>query len=299
MKKRVLTFALLFALISTSMSLFAADRAKCSRVNGVQLGVITYSYRSMPNQNLEDILDYVVASGISSVELMGDVVEKHMGLPEVDKKDSEGIARAWRGNLCMTKAKEIRQMFESRGVKIHILKLGKVNWSDEEIDYAFEVCKALGAKGLTMEISDAAAARYAPFAEKHQTYVIFHNHLQAKDPKFSYEKALSYNKYMLINFDLGHYYAATGINPCRFIERMHKRIFSLHLKDKTGKFHAEPNVNHPFGKGTTPLAEVLCLVRDKQYPIFCDIELEYPVPAGSDAVKEVSRCIEYCKNALK
>jgi hypothetical protein len=29
-----------------------------------------------------------------------------------------------------------------------------------------------------------------------------------------------------------------------------------------------------------------------------DIELEYPVPADSDAVKEVAKCVQYCKQAL-
>jgi hypothetical protein len=28
------------------------------------------------------------------------------------------------------------------------------------------------------------------------------------------------------------------------------------------------------------------------------IELEYEVPQGSDAVKEVAKCLEYCKAAL-
>ena len=28
------------------------------------------------------------------------------------------------------------------------------------------------------------------------------------------------------------------------------------------------------------------------------IELEYDVPAGSDAVKEVAKCLDYCKAAL-
>ena len=29
-----------------------------------------------------------------------------------------------------------------------------------------------------------------------------------------------------------------------------------------------------------------------------DIELEYPVPEGSDAVKEVAKCVQFCKKAL-
>jgi hypothetical protein len=29
-----------------------------------------------------------------------------------------------------------------------------------------------------------------------------------------------------------------------------------------------------------------------------DIELEYKVPADSDAVQEVKKCVEFCQNAL-
>ena len=32
--------------------------------------------------------------------------------------------------------------------------------------------------------------------------------------------------------------------------------------------------------------------------IYADIELEYRIPSGSDAVKEVAKCVQYCKEAL-
>src|SRR6185295_911287 len=46
-----------------------------SMFNGVQVGTITYSYRSMPDQSAEAILKYIVDSGISAVELMGAPVD--------------------------------------------------------------------------------------------------------------------------------------------------------------------------------------------------------------------------------
>src|SRR5580704_3679382 len=42
-----------------------------SKIDGVQIGTITYSYRSMPDQSAEATLRYVVDSGISAIELMG------------------------------------------------------------------------------------------------------------------------------------------------------------------------------------------------------------------------------------
>jgi hypothetical protein len=54
----------------------------------------------------------------------------------------------------------------------------------------------------------------------------------------------------------------------------------------------------PWGKGETPIADILKLLQKNKWPVYCDIELEYPVPAGSDAQKEVIKCVEYCKNIL-
>jgi sugar phosphate isomerase/epimerase len=178
------------------------------------------------------------------------------------------------------------------------LKLGDKGWSDEEIDYAFNVCKTLGAKGITMEISEEAAKRMEPFAEKHNLYVIFHNHGQPGDPNFSFDKVLAYGPKLMLNLDCGHYFGATGLNPCVLIERLHDRIASVHIKDKTGPKASDPNTNQQFGKGQTPVVEILQMIQKNKWPIICDIELEYNIPEGSDAVKEVAKCVEYCRAAI-
>lgn len=152
-----------------------APEEKGNKTTGVQIGTITYSYRSMADQSLPAILNYVIQSGLSSVELMGNVVEQYVGMPQ--GKDPLDL-RKWRATVSMDKFKEIRKIFNDKEVKINILKLGDKSWSDEELDYAFNACKALGARGISMEISEEAAKRLEPFAEKHNLYVIFHNHGQ-------------------------------------------------------------------------------------------------------------------------
>lgn len=272
-----------------------ASAKKGSKFGGVQIGTITYSYRSMPDQSLPAILNYVVQSGLSSVELMGPVVEQYAGSPQT--KDPN-VLRQWRTSVSMDKFKSIRKMFRAKGVKIDILKLGSHTWSDEEIDYAFNVCKVLGARGITMEISEEAAKRMAPFAEKHNLYVIFHNHGQPASPDFSFDKVLAYGPKLMLNFDAGHYFGYTGLNPNDLIERLHERIVSIHVKDKTGTKASDPNKNQQFGKGNTPTVEMLQLIQKNKWPITCDIELEYTIPEGSDAVKEVTKCVDYCRKAL-
>ncbi|MBN2481242.1 MAG: sugar phosphate isomerase/epimerase, partial [Bacteroidales bacterium] len=59
-----------------------------------------------------------------------------------------------------------------------------------------------------------------------------------------------------------------------------------------------PNTNQVWGQGENPLEEILLLVKE-QYPhIYCDIELEYPVPAWSNAVKETRTCVNYARQIL-
>jgi len=285
---------IVIAIFGIQASVIAVEKPN-SKFGGVQIGTITYSYRSMLDQSLPAILNYVVQSGISSVELMGDVVEQYAGIPQ--SKDIQ-VIKKWRTTVSMDKFKAIRKLFKSKGVKIDILKLVDKSWSDEEIDYAFNVCKALRARGISMEISEEAAKRMAPFAEKHNLYVVFHNHFQPGDPNFSFDKVLAYGSKLMLNLDFGHYYGATGLNPCALIERLHNRIVSVHVKDKTGPKASDPNKNQQFGKGETPVVEILQLIQKNKWPITCDIELEYIIPEGSDAVKEVAKCVGYCRTAL-
>ena len=52
-----------------------------SKFGGVQIGAITYSWRSMPG-GVENIIKYCKEAGISSVELMSGDVEEYLGAPK-------------------------------------------------------------------------------------------------------------------------------------------------------------------------------------------------------------------------
>src|SRR6476659_9310547 len=64
-----------------------------SLINGVQIGTITYSYRSMPDQSAEATLKYVVDSGINAIELMGGPAESFAGAPAAAGRGGGGGAR--------------------------------------------------------------------------------------------------------------------------------------------------------------------------------------------------------------
>jgi sugar phosphate isomerase/epimerase len=286
-----------------------------SKFGGVQVGAITYSWRSM-SPTAEDTLKYCISCGISSIELMSNTIELYAGLPQgparlpreasddqkaAFQKASQEAAQAqkeWRTTVPMTKFIELRKTYNKAGVKIHIAKFSPENWSDAEIDYAFNAAKALGAKGVSTEISEKSCQKLGPFAEKHGMYAIMHQHLQPGEPNWTFEKFLAYSPAIMLNYDAGHYFGATGLHPNRIVEKLHDRIFSIHMKDKTGPKGTPPNTNMEWGKGETPIADILLLLQKNKWPINVDIELEYPVPQGSDAVAEVKKCVEYCRNIL-
>ena len=44
-------------------------------------------------------------------------------------------------------------------------------------------------------------------------------------------------------------------------------------------------------QGDTPIGQILGLMSKERYSFPATIELEYKIPEGSDAVKEVARCL--------
>ena len=287
---------------STVMSRYALGGAASkpnSKFNGVQIGAITYSFRSMPS-SAEDILKYAVQCGLSSLELMGDPAERFADIPggggRGRRKQMTAEQRQWRLSVSMDKYRALRKMYNDAGVNIHIVKFGSIgnaNMPDAEIDYYFNVAKALGARGITRELSEDAARRLGPIADKHKIMIGFHNHTQLKPTTYD-GPILTYGKYLGINLDTGHYVAGTNESPIPLIRKHHDRILSLHLKDR--KVNNGPNM--PFGLGDTPVALILQLMKKEGWTFPADIELEYKIPAGSDAVAEVKKCVEFCRVSL-
>lgn len=303
----------------TAMSTFPTGllaRPGLQSTQGVRIGAITYSFRALPG-SAEQLLGYLVELGLDTVELRGEPAEEFAGGPEPppwprrrpsqmseeeraalmeSRRKYQEQAREWRLSTSMEPYKRLRKMYNDAGVDIDILKLGNPDWSDEEIDYAFNVARILGARGISLEISDEAGKRMGPFATKHELIVGMHNHTQVGAEDFSFDRPISYSPYNMINLDIGHYVAGTSESPIPVIQRYHDRISHLHLKDRKKEVNGGDNVM--WGQGDTPIAEVLRLLQKEQYPITAMIELEYPVPEGSSVMKEMKRCVDYCRDAL-
>ena len=70
----------------------------------------------------------------------------------------------------------------------------------------------------------------------------------------------------------------------------------MHIKDRQNAVNGKANL--PWGTGDTPLAEVLRIMRDGKYKFPATVEMEYKIPEGSTSVKEVQKCLEFCKKVL-
>lgn len=297
-----------------------------SKFAGVQIGAITYSYRSLPG-SIEQILQYCIDSNISAIELMGDAAEDFAGKPKnpnprpmmgppapgqprpqmTDEQRAKMAAYQkevadWRASVSMDKFKEVKQMFDKAGISIYAFKpnaLGANN-TDAEVEYALKAGKALGAKSVTIELptDPAQSQRLGDLGAKHKMYIGYHLHLTATDS--AWDVALAQSPYNSMNLDCGHYIAAGGNNTTasllKLIESKADRITSMHIKDRKNKENG--GQNQVWGQGNTPLKEILTLMKEKKYKFPATIELEYDIPAGSDPVSEVKKCVAYAKNIL-
>lgn len=278
-----------------------------SKVAGVQIGLnVPYSFGGKVMDG-DEILRDCVQLGLSGVELRAQPVELFLGAPEelIYPKngapkipDAAGKLRDWRKSAPLARVKEFRGKYESAGVFIEIVKVdGIFKMADDEIEYAFALAKALGGRAISTEISQGPTAdrdheRVGHYADKHQMLVGYHGHATTKPEHW--EKAFSLAKFNGANVDLGHFVAGNNKSPVPFLKEHHERVTHVHVKDR--KFNNGPNT--PLGEGDTPIVEVLQLIRDNHWLMQATIEFEYKVPAGSNRMKEIARCIKYCRDAL-
>src|SRR3954447_709136 len=272
-----------------------ADASRPNSVfNGVRIGCITYSYRG-EIETAEDTLKALIEDGLGEVERMDGPIRSYTGMAGgrrgAGQQTPEPTDEQRQAQLA--KCAELRKMYNDAGVNIHIHKI-PFGQSDEAIDFNFQVAKALGCVGISLERSEPMAKRLAPFADKHKIWVAFHNHTNNYPVLDKTDPILAYGQYIGFNFDVGHYFAGTqGKSPLPVLEKYHDRIVSLHLKDRTVE-----GENLPWGMGGTPLKEILQLMRKEKWTFPANIEVEYKIPEGSSAVAEVAKCVRYCKEAL-
>lgn len=283
-----------------------------SRIKGVLVGAITYSFRSM---GADDIIKAYVDIGLGEMELMSNHAEQLAAAPagrgggggrrgaltpeqQAERDAAAKALRDWR--LAATEAtfRPVRKKIEDAGIDLKLLcyNMNVRTTQDDEIEYAFLMAKALGVVAISTSTQVSMAKRLAPFADKHKLQVGFHGHANTTNPDEvatpeSFAAVMAESKYLGANLDVGHYTEA-GYDPVAFLQQYHGRITNLHLKDM--KKASNGGGYTPFGQGDAPLKEVLKLVQKNKWDIPVNIEFEYP----GNPLAEVPKCLAYVKDAL-
>jgi sugar phosphate isomerase/epimerase len=311
-RRNFLTSAVLISTGSLIPKIGFSSTFKKNNLNSdskVTIGTITYSYRSLPS-HLYSIIGYCLDSGINAVELMAGNVESFLGMPRSKSKRKE-----WIENIPLDGFKKVREILDTAGISVYAYKpsiISDLNATDKEIDMTLKAASILGANSVTLEIRDgvqykiddvkkydAHTKRLGDLGEKNNIYIGYHNHTQGKDDLW--DKVLDQSQFNSINLDIGHYIARgrgnTSSSLLRFIRKNHSRISSFHVKDRQTPQNGA--YNKPFGQGDTPILEIVELIEKKGYNIPLSIELEYVYSKRSNPVREVGKCVEYCKKGLE
>jgi sugar phosphate isomerase/epimerase len=282
-----------------------------SKINGVRLGVQTYSFRDFPPEGIVDaVIKAMTDIGLGECEVFASQFEpvqprfafgRRGAPPDPAVVEAREKARAelrnWRLTVSLDHFKSLKKKFDDAGINIYAYNYSFNNsFTDDEIERGFEMAKALGVRAITASTTVSVAKRVAPFADKHKIIVAMHGHSDVKDPEQfakpeSFQAAMDMSKYFYVNLDIGHFSAA-GYDPVAYITEHHDRISNLHLKDRK----KDQGGNVPWGEGDTPIKPVLTLLKDKKYPIPAYIEYEYK--GAADPTTEVKKCFEYAKAAL-
>lgn len=251
----------------------------------VTIGVQGYSFR---DRSLEDAI-----AAARQLEL--DCFELYEGHLEPRNLSREQL-RQWRRNVPEDRFGAIRRQFDGARIRLWSCSYNfRDDFTDEEIAHGFTMARALGVTRMNASANLGVVERIDALAQKAGVYVGLHNHSNIQPNELAtpedFRRALhGRSRFIVINLDIGHFTAA-GFDPVEFLVAHHKRILTLHLKDR--KKNQGPNM--PFGEGDTPIREVLATLKRRRWRIPALIEYEYK---GGDTVEEVRRARGYCRQAL-
>jgi len=285
-----------------------------SKFYGVQIGAITYSFNRIANPDVAAIIQAFVDVGLGEAELMSNHCEALAGAPRAAGRGGRGNLtpeqqaarqaqqeqlRNWRASSGPSTWAAVRKKFNDAGVEVALLCYNmNDNMKDEDIEYGFSMAKGLGVQAISTSTTLTMAKRIAPVADSHKMMVGYHGHDATNDPNQtatleSYDTLMAYGKYNGVNLDIGHFTAA-NYDAVAFIKAHHDKITNLHVKDMKRNHGAYT----PFGEGDTPMRGVLQLLKKEKYGFPGNIELEYPIPADSNLIAEMKKCLAFCKDCL-
>ena len=258
-----------------------ATRGKRSVFGGIDVGVQSYTFRAF---DIDRMIAAMSSIGLTSVEL-------------------------WNGHLEPMKTTEdgfraVKRKFDEAGITVSAYCANfPADATDEHLERAFRGAALLGTKVMTSSVEQPIVPRLEKWCVKHGIRMGLHNHWLG-DKWFKGDKSINFegpadfgravdgrSELLGINLDIGHF-SASGHDPVPYFRQHHKRIYSLHIKDR------DKDADHTyrkFGEGATPIAEVLRLARDLKFRYAANIEYEMD---EKDPTEGVRHAFEYVKRVL-
>ena len=261
------------------------------------LGVTTSSLRDLPRvegrDNVDDVIRALRAVGATHTELSMANVEPappptapflggSQAYPQRIVLTPEQIAatnaayrvtlRNWRLQTPLAAFQDVQAKFEAAGITVHACALGyDSSCTNEEIDATFRRIKALGVATVSTKLTLSAAARLAPFAERHGLAVAIHNQVdrnaagEIATPQLG--EALALSPAFKLKLDVGHVTASNG-DAVAVLRAHQSRVAYVVVKDRLRNGGA----SQLFGEGDTPIAAVLGVLRTSSsaIPVFAD-----------------------------
>lgn len=258
-----------------------SDKVKPSIFGGIQVGVQSYTFRAF---SVDKMIEAMVAIGLSNIEL-------------------------WDGHLNPGKASEadfkvIKKKFDDAGIRVGAYCVNfPVDSKDDYLDRGFNGALLLGTNVMTASVKKPIVPKLDQWCQKYRIKLGLHNHwfgyagfkgnrsqeFETPDDFASALKGAS--EYLSINLDVGHFYAA-GFDPVSYIREHHKRIVSLHIKDR------DKDADHTqrrFGEAATPIAETMKLLKQIKFKYAANIEYE---PESANPIEGTRTAFEYLKRTL-
>jgi len=281
-------------------ALTPAQARGAATIAGVKLGCSTYTFSPA---FLDQAIEGIAQAGFASTELhprqiepsfeMRPVFPAGPGKPDLSAKHNyaRNALRQWRLGVPMEHFTRAGQHLRNAGIKLvaYNVNFGE-DFSDAELDRSFEMTKALGADLITAVGPTKTLRRLDPFARSHKMRVAFHNEEQIPDMP-AFEAAVEgMSDYIGFNLDIGHF-TSTGGDSMAMLKKHGGRIWDVHLKDQ--KKNLGPVM--AFGKGDSPIAEVLRWIRDTHFTAPVNIEQEAP---GWDREAIALQALDYCRKVL-
>lgn len=261
-----------------------------ARIGGVVVGVRSASLGERP---LDDVLQSMKAIGVGYCELSSSHVEpKALSGPQGSREQ----LRRWRMNTPLEEFAAIRAKLDAAGITLvgYRVDLGS-DFTDAELERTFVMASALGAPRITTASNVSMIPRSVYFAREHRVQMALLNSAEATSDTLTTPDDLAHALSAAppeigIALDLGAF-AAAGHDAIAFLKQHWRRTLVVHLSDRK----RDQGRSVAWGEGDAPIAAVLRLVRDGQWPVPAVVDYAY---AGGDAIDEVKRCLAFCREAL-